>query len=791
MAVSKRITVAALAGAGVALAAVIAFGPLVRAEANRAAGALGAELDIERVTPTWRGVRLRDVDVRVSDVSAAKVHFDEVVVGLVGGRSVALHGGLVSLVGSREEVTRQVEAWRAKHSGRGGGSGGSGTKFDFEGLTVGWQDKAAEPTQTLGAKDLRVERTEAGLRVEAESAKLVTSRASVEVSRPRLSLVRPEGSGYRVHELAAANVEAMMELPSPAAEKEEAPEPAPAEPPAKPRKHPNAAPAPVEPDDPADAGRGAKLRGEIVRVANAVDATLERGAHVHLAGVHARLRRGEDTLNLGPGAFDVHRDGERLEIELSPEIAGASPGASAPAAAKSGAAEQAVTFHLSVPLSEASGDVVADVHGGPIGLAALGVREGDFGLFDVANASVVTRSHVLLSGDGRTVSIDGEGKVHHLSIRSAALSDEPVAGLELAFRIRGDLDLDGKRVSIDEGEIDLGAMRMIAHGTYQKSGASRRVAASYEMPLTGCQSMLDSAPKGLVPKLKGMRLAGSFSIKGTAHFDTANLDHDYKVNWDVANSCRVTEAPPDVNVERFRHAFRHTVYTPEGKPTEIESGPETPEWVSGSRISKFMEVAVQTTEDGGFQRHHGFDHEAIRNSIRENLRKMKFVRGASTISMQLAKNVYLDRTKNASRKLQEAVLTMYLEQELTKEQILELYLNVIEFGPMIYGIGPAARYYFNTSAADLSLGQALYISSIMPNPKVSHFGAGGAVSQSWMSYLRKLMRIANERHRVTDEELEEGLRESLIRGSPPERSARPHEDGHDDEPAADPDWIAP
>jgi membrane peptidoglycan carboxypeptidase len=323
------------------------------------------------------------------------------------------------------------------------------------------------------------------------------------------------------------------------------------------------------------------------------------------------------------------------------------------------------------------------------------------------------------------------------------------------------------------------------------------------MPLTACQSMMDSAPIGLVPKLKGMRFAGSFAVKGSARFDTANLDRTFKVDWDVTNSCRVTEAPPDINVERLRHAFRHTVYTPDGKPTEMESGPETPDWVSESHISKFMEVAVQTTEDGGFQRHHGFDHEAIRNSIRENIREKKFVRGASTISMQLAKNLYLDRTKNISRKLQEAVLTMYLEQELTKEQILELYLNVVEFGPMIYGIGPASRYYFNTPASELSLGQALYISSIMPNPKVSYFGAGGAVSQRRMSYLHKLMHIAFDRHRITDEELDDGLRETLVRGSPPERAPKGSHlddktdprsrsgDGRDDEPAADPDWIAP
>jgi hypothetical protein len=294
------------------------------------------------------------------------------------------------------------------------------------------------------------------------------------------------------------------------------------------------------------------------------------------------------------------------------------------------------------------------------------------------------------------------------------------------------------------------------------------------MPLTACQSMLDSAPKGLVPKLSGMRMAGSFALRGSVDVDTAHLDRGFRLEWDASSSCRVTEAPAAIHVERFKGPFRRTAYDAQGKPVSIESGPGTPEWVPYSAISKFMESAVLTTEDGGFPRHHGFDHEAIKNSIRENLRKKRFVRGASTISMQLAKNLYLDRGKNLSRKLQEAVLTMYLEQELTKEQIMELYLNVVEFGPMVYGIGPAARHYFSTSAKDLSLGQALYISSILPNPKVQHFGAGGAVAPGWMAYLHKLMKIARDRHRVSDEEMEEGLRETVIRGSPaPQRSAGP------------------
>jgi membrane peptidoglycan carboxypeptidase len=285
--------------------------------------------------------------------------------------------------------------------------------------------------------------------------------------------------------------------------------------------------------------------------------------------------------------------------------------------------------------------------------------------------------------------------------------------------------------------------------------------------------MLDSIPHGLIPKLAGMRMAGSFALKGSVRFDTARLDRDYNLTWDISNTCRVTEALPEIDIARWRKPFRLTVLGPAGERVEIESGPGTPGWVPYGSISRFMEAAVMTTEDSGFRRHSGFDSEAIRNSIRENLRKGRFVRGASTISMQLAKNLYLDRVKNLSRKLQEAVLTSYLEQELTKEQILELYFNVVEFGPMIYGIGPAARYYFNTSASALSLGQAFYIASLLPNPKQQHFGMGGEVSDGWTNYLRKLMQLANKRKWVSDEELEEGLQESVIRGrAAPERAAR-------------------
>jgi membrane peptidoglycan carboxypeptidase len=129
--------------------------------------------------------------------------------------------------------------------------------------------------------------------------------------------------------------------------------------------------------------------------------------------------------------------------------------------------------------------------------------------------------------------------------------------------------------------------------------------------------------------------------------------------------------------------------------------------------------------------------------------------------MQLAKNLYLDSEKTIGRKIQEAVLVVLLEQELAKHELMELYLNVIEFGPGIYGVRRAARHYFDEEPAELSLAQALYLSSILPNPDSSHFRADGSLSERWTAYLRKLMQIAHRIGRITEEELTAGLREEI------------------------------
>jgi monofunctional biosynthetic peptidoglycan transglycosylase len=129
---------------------------------------------------------------------------------------------------------------------------------------------------------------------------------------------------------------------------------------------------------------------------------------------------------------------------------------------------------------------------------------------------------------------------------------------------------------------------------------------------------------------------------------------------------------------------------------------------------------VIVAEDSRFYKHEGIDVKAIKNAIKYDLEKKSFARGASTITQQVAKNLFLSREKTLSRKIKEVILAKRMEEELTKGRIIELYLNVIELGPMIYGIGHGARYYFGKTASELTPRECAFLAAMLPGPRVAY-----------------------------------------------------------------------
>lgn len=140
-------------------------------------------------------------------------------------------------------------------------------------------------------------------------------------------------------------------------------------------------------------------------------------------------------------------------------------------------------------------------------------------------------------------------------------------------------------------------------------------------------------------------------------------------------------------------------------------------WVPISRISRHLQRAVIVSEDSKFYQHNGFDWEGIQDALEANLEKGEIVRGGSTISQQLAKNLFLSTKRTPWRKGEEVIATVMLEQSLEKKRILELYLNVIEWGDGIFGAEAAARHYFGKPAAKLTPREAAWLAAIVPNPR--------------------------------------------------------------------------
>ncbi len=180
------------------------------------------------------------------------------------------------------------------------------------------------------------------------------------------------------------------------------------------------------------------------------------------------------------------------------------------------------------------------------------------------------------------------------------------------------------------------------------------------------------------------------------------------------------ESLPHFDQLGMEGAKRDVVNHLEGRLREADK-PTNVNWVDLEHVNRESLYAIVMSEDGDFFNHQGIDYDALINAIGENIKRREWSFGASTISQQTIKNIYLTSNKTLHRKLKEVIATSRLEKHLTKNEILELYLNLVEFGPDIYGIHDAARYYFDTSTEQLNAAQGAFLALLMPSPRKYHF----------------------------------------------------------------------
>lgn len=258
------------------------------------------------------------------------------------------------------------------------------------------------------------------------------------------------------------------------------------------------------------------------------------------------------------------------------------------------------------------------------------------------------------------------------------------------------------------------------------------------------QSLFNSFPGGLFESLAGIKVSGKLKYGLNFYLNTKDADnvkfdsHLEKENFKVLQYGQT-------DLTKINQVFVYTPYE-KGKPMPPRTvGPSNPNFTPLEQISPNLRNAVLTSEDPSFYRHHGFVEESIRKSIATDFKEKQFKRGGSTISMQLVKNVFLSRQKTLARKIEEILIVWIIENNdvSTKNRMLEVYFNIIEWGRNVYGIGEASRYYFGKSPAELTIGESIYLASIVPKPKsgLYSFLPDGSLRPSLHGYFNLIGRL--------------------------------------------------
>ncbi|MBL0071176.1 MAG: transglycosylase domain-containing protein [Bacteroidetes bacterium] len=278
------------------------------------------------------------------------------------------------------------------------------------------------------------------------------------------------------------------------------------------------------------------------------------------------------------------------------------------------------------------------------------------------------------------------------------------------------------------------------------------------IPEVDANTFFTSLPSGLFSTLEGINASGQlkyrldFSLNPDAP-DSLLFDSELK-----GNNFRVTK----FGNENFAAINGQFIYVAQDKDRILSVfpvGPENPDFIPLTEISPLLTNSVLTAEDGTFRFHRGFNEEAFRQSIATNIKERRFARGGSTITMQLVKNVFLNRNKTVSRKLEEAIIVWMIESTgmVSKDRMLEVYLNIIEWGPGIFGIGEASQFYFSKHPSQLTLEESIFLSSIIPNPKAFRYSFDKqGMLREYLQYYFKLVagRLARKEI-ITQEQLDQ------------------------------------
>ena len=289
------------------------------------------------------------------------------------------------------------------------------------------------------------------------------------------------------------------------------------------------------------------------------------------------------------------------------------------------------------------------------------------------------------------------------------------------------------------------------HGSLRLSELSprSRLQARLKLPVQACQPLAELAPR---PNLPDLRLEGRTWMDASLDVDlSAPKDLKLKVDGDL-EGCTIATLGADMDrrVRRLRGRFVHRPVV-RGEPVGVKVGPGTSGYVKLADIPDWLEAAAIATEDRAFYKHDGLRLNLVRGALKLNLEKRRYVYGGSTITQQLVKNLFLTRRKDLTRKLEEAVIATQIERKLSKDRILELYLNCIEYGPGIWGLSTASQVYFDRTVSSLTHVEGVYLMAIKPYPKHGFWNAKrGKWKSNWVRRMRKIFQRIHKMGAISD-----------------------------------------
>jgi hypothetical protein len=337
------------------------------------------------------------------------------------------------------------------------------------------------------------------------------------------------------------------------------------------------------------------------------------------------------------------------------------------------------------------------------------------------------------------VTLDIETEINDLYINHWRLAESDVIMPKTSFR--GTINIGANDWQIDStSSIELNnakATLFVYYNNLQKKAYALKIKSEP----THADTFFNALPLGMFKTLRGIKANGTLSFN--LDFELNGLKPD-DVKFDASlkkkNFSIISYGAEYYG--RINQTFIFDALDGDRIVRQLTVGPENSMFTAYSEIPDFLKYAVLTSEDGSFMYHRGFNEEAFRQSIATNYKQGRFARGGSTITMQLVKNCFLSRDKTVSRKAEEALIVWLIENcgIVSKERMLEVYLNVIEWGPDVYGIGEASGFYFGKTPKELTLAESIFLASIVPHPKYFKysFNSDATLKPFLASYYRLL-----------------------------------------------------